>query len=139
MVRSSFVAAAIIIASASLMPASAGVVTVSSVSASQYNYPWFGATVVAYGTADLANVHLVRTRADGTTEVVVPDEVTRYVLDGAGKYVQWNLVKYATEVVRPGDEVTAVVHDTDGASDEHTVPCVTGSKKKKSQETALCR
>lgn len=133
------VAVAVVIAAVFAVSAEAGVVTVKTVSASQYTYPWFGATVYAYGTVNLANAHLVVQHADGTESVVAPDEVSRYVLDGQGNYVQWNIVKYATGVVKPGDELVAVVTDAEAGSGELGVPCVAGSTKKKSKEAAVCR
>ncbi len=117
------------------VPVSAGVVTVGSVTATQYQYPYFTALVQASGTTLLADAHLV---VNGTT-VVQADKVEQVNLDGRGTYVLWKIYKYATGVVKPGDTVTAVVSDLDGESDDHSVPCGPGSTKKKSQETATCR
>lgn len=133
------VVVAAVIAAVFAVPAAAGVVTVQTVSATQYTYPWFGATIYAYGTVNLADAHLVVQHTDGTTTVVVPDQVSRYVLDGQGNYVQWNIVKYATGIVKPGDQLSAVVSDVEAATDNQTVPCVAGSTKKKSKESAVCR
>ena len=117
------------------VPASAGVVTVGSVTATQYDYPYFTALVQATGTTPLANVHLV---INGTT-VVQADKVEQVNLDGRGTYVLWKVYKYATGIVRPGDTLTAVAHDMDGGSDDKLVPCRAGSPKRKSQEAAACR
>lgn len=117
------------------VPASAGVVTVGSVTATQYQYPYFTALVQATGTTPLADLHLV---VNGTT-VVQPDKVELVNLDGRGTYVLWKVYKYATGVVKPGDTVTAVAQDVDGDSDDRLVACGAGSTKKKSQETASCR
>jgi hypothetical protein len=117
------------------VPASAGVVTVGSVTATQYEYPYFTALVQASGTTPLVDAHLV---VNGTT-VVQADKVELVNLDGRGTYVLWKIYKYATGVVRPGDTVTAVARDVDGESDDRIVPCGAGSTKKKSQETAACR
>ena len=117
------------------VPVSAGVVTVGSVTATQYQYPYFTALVQATGTTILADAHLV---VNGTT-VVQADKVEQVNLDGRGTYVLWKIYKYTTGVVRPGDTVTAVVSDLDGDSDDRSVPCGAGSTKKKSQETATCR
>ena len=117
------------------VPASGGVVTVGSVTASQYEYPYFTAMVQATGTALLADAHLV---INGTT-VVQPDKVEQVNLDGRGTYVLWKIYKYSTGVVKPGDTVTAVVRDADADSDDKLVPCRLPSTKKKTQETATCR
>lgn len=117
------------------VPASAGVVTAGSVTATQYQYPYFTALVQATGTIALADVHLV---VNGTT-VVQADKVEPVNLDGRGTYMIWKIYKYATGVVKPGDTLTAVIRDTDGDSDDRFVPCGAGSTKKKSQETASCR
>ena len=105
------------------VPASAGVVTVGSVTATQYEYPYFTALVQASGTAPLVDAHLV---VNGTT-VVQADKVELVNLDGRGTYVLWKIYKYATGVVRPGDTVTAVARDTDGESDDRLVACGAGS------------
>lgn len=117
------------------VPASAGVVTVGSVTATQYEYPYFTALVQASGTMTLADAHLV---INGTT-VVQADKVEQVNLDGRGTYVLWKIYKYATGVVRAGDTLTAVARDVDGESDDKLVPCGAGSSKRKSQETAACR
>ncbi|HYC88184.1 MAG TPA: hypothetical protein VEO54_03160 [Thermoanaerobaculia bacterium] len=117
------------------VPAWAGAVSVGSVTATQYQYPYFTALVQASSTATLVDAHLV---VNGTT-VVVADKVEQVNLDGRGNYVLWKIYKYATGVVKPGDTVTAVVQDLDGDSDDRLVPCGPGSTKKKSQETAACR
>ena len=117
------------------VPASAGVVTAGSVTATQYQYPYFTALVQATGTIALADVHLV---VNGTT-VVQADKVELVNLDRRGTYVLWKIYKYSTGVVNPGDTVTAVVTDIDGDSDDKMIPCGAGSTKKKSQETAACR
>ena len=117
------------------VPASAGVVTAGSVTATQYSYPYFTALVQATGTVRLADVHLV---VNGTT-LVQPDKVEMVDLNGQGTYVLFKVYKYATGVVKPGDTVTAVATDVDGESDDRTVPCGAGSTRKKSQETAACR
>jgi hypothetical protein len=117
------------------VPASAGVVTAGSVTATQYSYPYFTALVQATGTMPLVDAHLV---VNGTT-VVQADKVELVKLDPRGTYVLWKIYKYATGVVKPGDTVTAVVSDLDGDSDDRTIPCGAGSTKKKSQETAACR
>lgn len=117
------------------IPASAGMVTVGSVTATQYDYPYFTALVQASGTAPLADAHLV---VNGTT-VVQPDKVELVNLDGRGTYVLWKIYKYTKGVVKPGDTVTAVVRDLDGDSDDKLIPCGPGSSKKKSQEAAVCR
>ena len=117
------------------VPAWAGAVNVGSVTATQYQYPYFTALVQASSTATLVDAHLV---VNGTT-VVQADKVEQVKLDGRGNYVLWKIYKYATGVVKPGDTVTAVVQDLDGDSDDRLVPCGPGSTKKKSQETAACR
>jgi hypothetical protein len=117
------------------VPAWAGAVNVGSVTATQYQYPYFTALVQASSTATLADAHLV---VNGTT-VVLADKVEQVNLDGRGNYVLWKIYKYATGVVKPGDTLTAVVQDVDGDSDDQLVPCGPGSTKKKSQETAACR
>jgi hypothetical protein len=117
------------------LPASAGVVTVGSVTATQYQYPYFTALVQASGTTQLADAHLV---VNGTT-VVVADKIEPVNMDGRGTYMLFKIYKYATGVVKPGDTLTAVVNDIDGESDDRLVPCGAGSTKKKSQETAACR
>ena len=117
------------------VPASAGVVTVGSVTASQYEYPYFTAMVQATGTTLLADAHLV---VNGTT-VVQADKVEQVKLDGTGTYVLWKIYKYSTGVVRPGDTLTAVVRDVDADSDDKMVPCRLPASKKKTQETATCR
>lgn len=132
--RRLFTALALLLASLAV-PASAGVVTVGSVTASQYEYPYFTAMVQASGTAQLVDAHLV---INGTT-VIQADKVEPVALDGQGNYMLWKIYKYATGVVRPGDLVTAVVRDIDADSEEKSIPCGAGSGKKKSQETATCR
>lgn len=117
------------------VPASAGVVTAGSVTATQYSYPYFTALVQATGTMPLVDAHLV---VNGTT-VVQADKVEMVKLDPRGTYVLWKIYKYAAGVVKPGDTVTAVVRDLDGDSDDRTIPCGAGSTKKKTQETAVCR
>ena len=117
------------------LPASAGVVTVGSVTATQYEYPYFTALVQASGTAPLVDAHLV---VNGTT-VVQADRVEPVDLDRRGTYMLWKIYKYSTGVVKPGDTVTAVVRDLDGESDDRLVPCGPGSAKRKSQEAAACR
>jgi hypothetical protein len=117
------------------LPASAGMVTAGSVTATQYSYPYFTALVQATGTMPLVDAHLV---VNGTT-VVQADKVELVKLDPRGTYVLWKIYKYAAGVVKPGDTVTAVVRDIDGDTDDRTVPCGAGSTKKKSQETAACR
>lgn len=117
------------------IPASAGVVTVGSVTATQYEYPYFTALVQATGTTPLVDAHLV---VNGTT-VVKADKVELVKLDPRGTYSLWKIYRYATGVVKPGDTVTAVVRDLDGQSDDKLVFCGLGSTKKKSQETATCR
>ena len=117
------------------VPASAGVVTAGSVTATQYSYPYFTALVQATGTMPLVDAHLV---VNGTT-VVQADKVEMVKLDPRGTYVLWKIYKYAAGVVKPGDTVTAVVRDLDGDSDDRTIPGGAGSTKKKSQETAVCR
>jgi hypothetical protein len=117
------------------VPASAGVVTVGSVTATQYEYPYFTALVQATGTTPLADAHLV---VNGTT-VVQADKVEVIKLDPRGTYSLWKIYKYSAGVVKPGDTVTAVVRDLDGESDDKLVPCGAGSSKRKSQETAACR
>lgn len=128
-------AVAALLASAMAMPAAAGVVTVGSVSATQYEYPYFTALVQAQSTALLADAHLV---VNGTT-VIQPDKVELVNLNGQGTYVLWKIYRYATGVVKPGDTLTAVARDADGDSDDRLVPCGPGSTKRKSQETAACR
>jgi hypothetical protein len=125
---------ALLLASLAL-PASAGVVTAGSVTATQYSYPYFTALVQARSTMPLADAHLV---VNGTT-VIQADKVELVNLDGRGTYVLWKIYKYATGVVQPGDTLTAVARDVDGDTDDNTVPCGAGSTKKKSQETAACR
>jgi hypothetical protein len=117
------------------VPASAGVVTVGSVTATQYEYPYFTALVQATGTTPLVDAHLV---VNGTT-VVTADKIEPVKLDGRGTYMLWKIYKYATGVVKPGDTLTAVVRDLDGDSDDRLIPCGAGSTKRKSQETAACR
>ena len=117
------------------VPAFAGVVNVGSVTATQYEYPYFMALVQASSTATLVDAHLV---VNGTT-VVQADKTEMVKLDGRGNYVLWKIYKYATGVVKPGDTVTAVANDLDGDSDDRVIPCGAGSTKKKSQETAACR
>lgn len=117
------------------VPAFAGVVNVGSVTATQYEYPYFTALVQANSTAVLVNAHLV---VNGTT-VVQADKIEQVKLDGRGNYVLWKIYKYATGVVKPGDTVTAVAQDLDGDTDDRLVPCGAGSTKRKSQETAACR
>lgn len=117
------------------VPASAGVVTVGSVTATQYDYPYFTALVQASGSAPLADAHLV---VNGTT-VVQADKIEQVNLDGRGTYVLWKIYKYATGVVRPGDTLTVVARDLDGDGDDRSVLCGPGSTKRKSQETAACR
>jgi hypothetical protein len=134
MKRLSFVVPALLLASLAV-PASAGVVTAGSVTATQYSYPYFSALVQASGTAQLVDAHLV---VNGTT-VVQADKVEPVKLDGRGNYMLWKIYKYSTDVVKPGDTVTAVVSDIDGDSDDKMIPCGAGSTKRKSQETATCR
>lgn len=117
------------------VPASAGVVTVGSVTATQYEYPYFTALVQASSTTVLADAHLV---VNGTT-VVQADKIEPVKLDGRGNYMLWKIYKYSTGVVKPGDTVTAVARDLDGDNDDRLVPCGPGSTKRKSQETAACR
>ncbi|HEX6083570.1 MAG TPA: hypothetical protein VF266_03535 [Thermoanaerobaculia bacterium] len=117
------------------VPAFAGAVNVGSVTATQYEYPYFTALVQASSTTLLADAHLV---INGTT-VLQADKVEQVNLDGRGNYVLWKIYKYAAGVVKPGDTVTAVVRDLDGDSDDRLVPCGAGSTKRKSQETAACR
>ena len=117
------------------VPASAGVVTVGSVTATQYEYPYFTALVQASSTTVLADAHLV---VNGTT-VVQADKIEPVKLDGRGNYMLWKIYKYSTGVVKPGDTVTAVARDLDGDSDDRLAPCGPGSTKRKSQETAACR
>ena len=129
------VAVSVLLLALAAMPASAGVITVGSVTATQYEYPYFTALVQASGNIQLTDVHLV---VNGTT-VVQADRIEPVNLDGRGTYMLWKVYKYATGVVKPGDTVTAVVRDLDGDSDDKLVPCGAGSSKKKSQETAACR
>jgi hypothetical protein len=117
------------------VPAFAGVVSVGSVTATQYEYPYFTALVQASSTVVLVDAHLV---VNGTT-VVPADKIEQVKLDGRGNYVLWKIYKYATGIVKPGDTLTAVVQDLDGDSDDRLVPCGAGSTKRKSQETAACR
>jgi hypothetical protein len=138
MVRRSLYALALVLLSA--VPASAGVVTVGSVTASQYDYPYYGAMVEASGTTLLGDVHLTVTSPDGTVVVVQPDSIERTNLDGYGLYVIYQIRKYAADVVKPGDVLTAVVRDLDASDGSKSVPCVAPStRKKSSSETATCR
>ena len=75
MKRLSLVIPALLLAFAT--PAAAGVVTVGSVTATQYSYPYFTALVQATGTTVLADAHLV---VNGTT-VVQADKVEPVKLD----------------------------------------------------------
>lgn len=117
------------------LPAAAGEVTVGTTTATQYDYPYFVAVVHASGTSRLTDIHLV---VNGAT-VIQPDRVEPFALDRAGNYVSWTVFKYATNVVRPGDTLTAVVRDVDADSGEKSVGCTTGSTRRKSRETAVCR
>ena len=117
------------------LPASAGVVTVGTVTATQYEYPYFSALVQATSTTPLVDAHLV---VNGTT-VVQADKIEPVKLDGKGTYMLWKIYKYATGVVKQGDTLTAVARDLEGDSDDKLVPCGAGSSKRKSQETAACR
>lgn len=130
-----FLAVSVLLFALIAVPASAGVITVGSVTATQYEYPYFTAMVQASGTIQLADVHLV---VNGTT-VVQADKIEPVNLDGRGTYMLWKIYKYSTGVVKPGDTVTAVVRDLDGESDDKLVACGAGSSKRKSQETAACR
>jgi hypothetical protein len=123
------------------VPASAGLVTVGSVTASQYDYPYFGAMVQATGTTLLGDVHLIVTSPTGAVTVVQPDSIERTNLDGYGLYVIYQIRKYAGDVVKPGDVLTAVVRDQDAADGSKDEPCAAPQtkKKKSSSETATCR
>lgn len=136
--RRSLVAVGLCVTALSAIPAAAGDVRVGTVSATQYDYPYFAAMVQASGTVELADVHLVVNADSGTPIVVQPDKIQASVMPG-GTYVIYNIYKYATGVVRPGDTLTAVVRDADADSGDRTVQCGFGSTKKKSRETATCK
>jgi len=138
MVRSTLYALAALLILA--MPASAGTVTVGSVTASQYNYPMFAAQVYATGTSILGDVQLTVTNPDGTVSAIQPDTIERVNLDGYGLYVIYKIHKYYTpDVVQPGQLLTAIVQDVDGGNASKTVPCTAPSTKKKTAETANCQ
>lgn len=117
------------------LPAAAGTVNVGTVTATQYEYPYFVAVVHASGTAQLTDIHLL---VNGTT-VVQPDKVQATAFDPNGTFTSWTIYKYATGVVKPFDTLTAVVRDVAGDSGETAVNCTTGSTKRKSRENAVCR
>src|SRR5438093_3657755 len=98
-------------------PAIAGDVTVDRVVAAQFSFGYFIAVVVAHGTADLVNAQL---SVNGTA--IVADNVREYVIDPEKNLTAWTIVKYAHEVVTPGDVLTATVSDIElgGRSEEHT-------------------
>src|SRR6266508_3239378 len=132
MVRRSLYALGLLLATA--IPASAGTVTVGSVTASQYDYPYFAAMVQATGTTVLGDIQLTVTR-NGTTTVVQPDTIDRTNLDGYGLYVIYQVRKYYTpNVVNPGDMLTAVVLDQDAGVGGKSVPCVAHQPKKARSE-----
>jgi hypothetical protein len=123
------------------VPMFAGTVSVMSMTASQYDYPYFGAMVTASGTSILGDAHLVVTHADGTTTVVVPDSIERTDLDTRGYYVTYIFRRYASGVVKPGDTLTAVVRDQDASDSSKSAACLGPalSKKKTSAESATCK
>ena len=139
MARRAFYALAFLLVTA--IPASAGLVTVGSVTASQYDYPYFGAMVQATGTTYLGDVQLIVTSPTGTVTVVQPYSIERTNLDGYGYYVIYIIREYAADVVKPGDVLTAVVRDQDADEGSKDVPCVAPQtkKKKSSSETATCQ
>lgn len=140
MVRRSLFAVALL-AVAVAVPVSAGVVTVNSTTASQYDYPYFAAMVQASGTSLLADVHLTVTSPNGTVTVVQPDSIDRTNLDGTGFYVIYQIRKYMAGVVKPGDVLTAVVRDADANDGSKATACLSTqtTKKKSSSETATCK
>lgn len=122
-----------------VVPASADV-AVNSVTASQYDYPYFAAMVQATGTTLLGDIHLTVTSPDGTVRVIVPDSVDRTNLDGYGLYVIYQVRKYAAGVVKPGEVLTAVVRDLNAIDGSRAATCVAPqTRKKSSAESATCR
>jgi hypothetical protein len=137
MVRRSLYALGLFLATA--IPASAGV-TVGSITASQYDYPYFSAMVQATGTTVLGDIYLTATGPNGTVLLIQPDTIDRTNLDGYGLYVIYQIRKYNNpNVVNPGDTLTAVVTDQNGEHGEKSVLCVAPLTRKKTSETATCK
>ena len=139
LIRRTLFALAVVVAAAAV-PASAGNVTVNSVNAVQYSYPYFFATVQASDTVPLTNadVHFV---INGTT-IVQPDKIEAVKLHPQSLYMLWKVYKYATNVVKPGDTITAVVSDVDPKypdTDNRTGVCLGGPSKRGSADTANCK
>src|SRR2546423_1783362 len=110
MIRRLLFAAAVVIA-VTAVPASAGQVSIPTVSAYQYPYPYFFGFVYAYDSVSLLNadVHLRVTHQDGTVDVIVPDRQETINLSATGTYMLWKMFKYSTNVIHPGDTVTATI------------------------------
>ena len=113
-------------------PAIAGDVTVDRVVAAQFSFGYFIAVVVAHGTADLVNAQL---SVNGTA--IVADNVREYVIDPEKNLTAWTIVKYAHEVVTPGDVLTATVSDIELGGNEKSVSCGPGYVQLR--QTVFCR
>jgi hypothetical protein len=87
----------------------------------------------------LGDVHLVVTSPDGTVNVVEPDYVQRTNLDGYGMSVLYQISSRAVGVVKPGDQLTAVVRDQDANDGSKTVTCSASQTKKKTSASITCR
>jgi hypothetical protein len=113
-------------------PAWSADVTVNTVVATQYAPGFFIALVYAQGAHDLIDAQIAVNNV-----VVVPDKVEEYSASRPNNPTLWKIVKYARDVVKPGDTVTAIVTDTEGNSNSRTVTCGRGIVKL--GLTAICR
>jgi hypothetical protein len=102
--------------------ASAAGVTVDVVAATQFDSGLFIALVTAHGANDLIDAQLVV-----NSTPIVPASVTEYSFDGPRNttVTLFKIVTY-TNVVSPGDTLTAIVTDVSAASGTRTVACGRG-------------
>ena len=103
------------------VPGWAGDVTVDAVIAAQYPFGFFIALVYAHGTDELLDVQLVANDLP-----IVPDKVEAFSVDYANNATLWKIVKFAKDVVKPGDTLTAVVTDVQGGTGLGTAACGSG-------------
>jgi hypothetical protein len=102
------------------LPGWAGEVTVDAVAAAQYRFGIFIALVHAHGARDLIDVQLV---VNDTP--IVADQVEEHDVDPANNTTRWKILRFAPDVVAPGDTLTAVVTDTEGDSGVREAACLT--------------
>ena len=94
---------------------------VTVVAASQFDSGLFVALVTAYGPADIIDAQLV---VNNTTPVV-PAKVESYEAPGSKNATLFKIISY-TQVVQPGDTLTAIVTDTAAAHATRTAVCGRG-------------